>query len=109
VYRVYKRIQIFDHHFNDVVKIKHAFTHTSYCNENLCSGNYEKLETMGDAVLKLIQTDVLFASGNSPGQITKMRNALESNQYLASVLPESLEKYIRVGKSVNKKNDIERH
>lgn len=50
-----------------------ALTHTSYSNEHNCE-SYERLEFLGDAVLELIISELLYQKFNLPeGEMTKMR------------------------------------
>ena len=48
--------------FNDKALITQALTHSSFANEmkiNKCK-NYERLEFLGDAVIELISSDLLY-------------------------------------------------
>lgn len=68
---------------------KHALTHSSYTKElnlpeNQC---YERLEFLGDAVLKLTISDVLFKKypDSREGELSKIRSILVSDNTLAEI------------------------
>ena len=50
------------YHFKDPALILQALTHSSFTNEQKINktGNYERLEFLGDAVLELTASDFLF-------------------------------------------------
>lgn len=72
-----------------------ALTTPQYGNENNL-GHYEILETLGDAVIKLIFSLKIYNSGeNDPGRLTKTKQCLEDNQTFLKVATEmELWKYI---------------
>lgn len=79
--------------------LKEALTHRSYLNENPSwkFQHNERLEFLGDAVLELIVTEILFDKypKYDEGQLTTFRAALVNYQMLASVSKEfSLEKFL---------------
>jgi len=65
----------------------HALTHSSYTYENKLSSleNYERLEFLGDAVLKLIVSDYLYDRfpDYREGELTKIRAVIVSDATLA--------------------------
>lgn len=67
---------------------QHALTHSSYTYENKLSSlsNYERLEFLGDAVLKLIISQYLFDRfpGYREGELTKIRAVIVSDAVLAN-------------------------
>lgn len=73
--------------------LKEALTHRSYLNENpswgkdFLSPHNERMEFLGDAVLELIVTEVLFKNypRSSEGDLTSIRSALVNYQILADV------------------------
>jgi len=89
--------------FQDKGLIKQALTHSSYANEMriLKTGDYERLEFLGDAVLELVSSDFLFSKYPTmpEGQLSKLRASLvcEPALSLASKKIE-LEKYYLLGK-----------
>ena len=91
------------HTFQDKSLLKQALTHSSYANEMriLKSGNYERLEFLGDAVLELVSSDFLFSKypAMPEGQLSKLRASLvcEPALSLASKRIE-LQKYFLLGK-----------
>jgi ribonuclease-3 len=73
--------------------LKEALTHRSYLNENpswgrdFLSPHNERLEFLGDAVLELVATEILFKNypSSSEGELTSIRSALVNYQMLADV------------------------
>ena len=69
--------------------IKTAFTHSSYTQENNDSylKCYERLEFLGDAVLKMAVTDYLYNkfSDKEEGFLTKIRSIVVSDEILFKV------------------------
>ncbi len=89
--------------FQDKSLIKQALTHSSYANEMriLKSGNYERLEFLGDAVLEMVTSDFLFSKYPTmpEGQLSKLRASLVCEPALALAAKRiSLEKYFLLGK-----------
>lgn len=79
--------------------LKEALTHRSYLNENLSwkSSHNERLEFLGDAVLELIVTEILFQKypKQPEGILTTYRAALVNYVMLAEVAKEfHLEKFL---------------
>ena len=79
-----------------------ALTHSSYTFENKLSPleNNERLEFLGDAVLKLIASDYLHERfpEYSEGELTKIRSVLISDNTLAKIAQSiDLGKYIKLG------------
>jgi ribonuclease-3 len=66
-----------------------ALTHSSYTRENNISSlkNYERLEFLGDAVLKLCISDILYKKFPKypEGDLTKIRSIIVSDNVLAEV------------------------
>ena len=69
--------------FKDKMLLRRAFTHRSSDQE--C--NYEKLEWLGDAVLKAVQSEWLLREHPSKelGALNSIRERVQSNQYFASM------------------------
>lgn len=89
--------------FQNKVLLKQALTHSSYANEQKInkSGDYERLEFLGDAVLELISSDFLFREYPQlpEGQLTKKRSSMVCEPALAFCAKEiELEQYILLGK-----------
>lgn len=89
----------------DLLKI--AFTHSSYTKEKNMDYEYcyERLEFLGDAVLKMAITDYLYK--NFPkyheGNLTKIRGIVVSDEILFKVAQKlDIEKFIKVGKAEEK-------
>lgn len=73
--------------FDDYEILNRAFVHTSYTNENSLnvSESYERLEFLGDAVLKIAISDFLFKKfpEQNEGDLTKQRAWIVSDKELA--------------------------
>ena len=84
-----------------------AFTHSSYTMENNIPYNccYERLEFLGDAVLKLVITDYLYYKfpEKHEGELTKVRSIVVSDEILYQVAQNlKIENFIRVSKDEKK-------
>lgn len=84
-----------------------ALTHTSYTGENDIdvSESYERLEFLGDAVLKLCMTDILYNkyADYNEGSMTKIRSILVSDNTLAKLGKNiGLDKLLILGKQEEK-------
>lgn len=71
---------------NDVSLFEHAFSHSSFVNEN--RGNhvdYERIEFIGDGVLDLVVADLIFKTHNNmdQGLMSKLRSSLVRKESLA--------------------------
>lgn len=89
--------------FSDKVLLKQALTHSSFANEQKInkSGNYERLEFLGDAVLEVVSSEFLFHKYPDvpEGQLTKMRASMVCEPSLAFCARDiELGKYILLGK-----------
>ncbi len=87
---------------NDIVKVDIGLTHTSYVHDkNLpILESYERLEFLGDAVLKLIASEYLFDKYKDydEGRLTKIRSIIISDACLADFAQNiNLEQHILVG------------
>lgn len=75
--------------FKNKALLKESLTHRSYLNENPSWGvsHNERLEFLGDAVLELAVTEILFNkfSQYPEGQLTSLRAALVNYQIMAEV------------------------
>ena len=84
-----------------------AFTHSSYTKENNESylNCYERLEFLGDAVLKLAVTDYLYNTypDSHEGELTKIRSIVVSDEVLHQIAQKiNIEPFIRVSKAEEK-------
>ena len=72
---------------------KHALTHSSYTKENNLDQTecYERLEFLGDAVLKLTISDILYKNypDSSEGELSKIRSIVVSDNTLATIAKEN--------------------
>ncbi len=90
--------------FDDIDTLNRAFVHTSYTNENNLdvSNSYERLEFLGDAVLKIAISDFLFKKfpNLNEGDLTKHRAWAVSDKELAVLAKKcGLSKLILLGKN----------
>lgn len=86
---------------------ENALTHSSYTKENELNSlsNYERLEFLGDAVLKLCVSDILYKKfpDYAEGQLTKIRSIIVSDATLAEIaLCLELDKLIILGRHEEK-------
>ena len=87
--------------------VEKALTHPSYTNDmNLpYTECYERLEFLGDAVLKLITSDILYKKYPDfrEGKMTNLRAGLVSDEFILNFANElNLSKYIRISSSLEK-------
>ncbi|MDE6168580.1 MAG: ribonuclease III [Acetatifactor sp.] len=73
--------------FNNTSLLKQALTHSSFTNERKINktGNYERLEFLGDAVLELVSSEFLFREHPAmpEGELTKTRASMVCESSLA--------------------------
>lgn len=105
--------QIIGYSFKDKALIKRALTHSSYANEQKInkSGDYERLEFLGDAVLELVSSEFFYHEYPQmpEGRLTKMRSSHVCEPALAFCAREfGLEQYILLGKGEERTGGRER-
>ncbi len=91
--------------FNSIALLEQALTHRSFSAENPNEKDNERLEFLGDAVLELIISHILYKRFPvlSEGELTKMRAGLVNELSLAGLSNEiCLGSYIRLGKGEEK-------
>lgn len=86
----YKEVEArLDYNFDDQQKLLTALTHSSYANENNKNGvvNNERMEFLGDAILKLAVSEFLYNKypDYNEGQMTKIRAILISDKVLSEI------------------------
>ncbi len=89
------------HRFGERSLVVEATTHASYSAEHPGAASYERLEFLGDAVLELAATTIIYEvmPGAPEGEMTKMRAAVVDETSLASVALElGISSVIRLGK-----------
>ncbi len=89
------------YHFNDADLLCQALTHSSYAAEHGESISYERLEFLGDAVLELVTTNLIFeAQTDAPeGAMTKIRASVVDEATLALVAGDlGLSEAMRLGR-----------
>jgi len=82
---------VISHRFTQVKLLRRALTHSSYANEHPDEGgDNERLEYLGDAVLELCMSEILYRRfPEAPeGSLTRMRSRLVSEPALADVARE---------------------
>ncbi len=89
--------------FEDKLLLKQALTHSSYANEQKInkSGDYERLEFLGDAVLEVVSSEFLFHKYPDlpEGKLTKLRASMVCESSLAMCARDlDLGSYIFLGK-----------
>ncbi len=93
--------------------IKLALTHSSFCNEIEISKEYcnERLEFLGDAVLKIIVSEYLYNTYPTydEGHLSKIRSVVISDEVLEKVARKiNLQDYLILGKNEEKNGGRER-
>ena len=75
------------HTFSDRSLLREALTHSSFAAENDRSPSYERLEFLGDAVLELVTTHMIFEAmeDGAEGEMTKIRASVVDEATLAEV------------------------
>ncbi len=102
-YTIKELEQRIGYQFQDISLLKQALTHSSFTNEQKINktGDYERLEFLGDAVLELTSSEFLFHEHPEvpEGELTKMRAAMVCEPALAFCARDlELGKFIRLGK-----------
>lgn len=110
---VKKLEKIFKIKIEDSQIFQKALTHSSYTRENEIDNlvNYERLEFLGDAVLKLCVSDILFKKYPKypEGELSKIRSIVVSDNTLAEVAEKiGLGSLIILGKQEEKTGGRER-
>lgn len=99
--RLLKIQQILDYSFNDIHLLIQALTTPRFGHEKDMP-HYEILETLGDAVLKLIFILKKYEEGiREPGEVTKVKQCLENDATLKQIAQKyfSLENFIFISKN----------
>ena len=75
------------HRFADQSVLVTALTHSSYASEHPAADSYERLEFLGDAVLELVTTQMIFEAVPDAGEgpMTKMRASMVDEPTLVEV------------------------
>lgn len=107
----HNKIELLEHIFkikpDNFELFEKALTHGSYTKENNINStqNYERLEFLGDAVLKLCVSDILYKKfpNYHEGELTKIRSIVVSDNTLALIAKEiGLTELIILGKQEEK-------
>lgn len=91
--------------FEDSTLLFRAITHSSAITEGRGRKSYERLEYLGDAVLELLVTRLLFSSypNANEGQMTRIRAAVVSEKPLAEIARElGLGEFLVLGHGMDK-------
>lgn len=102
-YTIKELEQRIGYRFHDISLLKRALTHSSFTNEQKINrtGDYERLEFLGDAVLELTSSEFLFHEHPEvpEGELTKMRASMVCEPALAFCARDlELGKFIRLGR-----------
>ncbi len=93
--------------FRDRKLLKEALTHASFANESGLSSFNERMEYLGDAVLELCVSEILYASFPEcdEGELTKARAAIVCESSLAEWARWiDLPSHLRLGKGLERQN-----
>ncbi len=106
--------QIIEYHFHDQALLHQALSHSSYANEHKqkVSGNNERLEFLGDAVLELVSSQFLYLEyPNLPeGDLTKLRASIVCEPTLALCARQlGLPRFLLLGKGEERTGGRERN
>ena len=101
--RILEFENVISYKFNNKELISTALTHSSYANEHrrLSIQHNERMEFLGDAVLELVSSDILFKKfpDISEGKLTRLRASLVCEPTLAMDAKDiNLGKYLLLGK-----------
>ncbi|MCL2851547.1 MAG: ribonuclease III [Defluviitaleaceae bacterium] len=88
---------LLNYEFNDNILLELALTHSSFSNENNLPASNQRLEFLGDAVLELVISDMLYCSypEMDEGELTKLRASIVCEPSLCEVA-----KNISLGKRI---------
>jgi len=105
--------RIFQIKITETENFERALTHSSYTRENDINilENYERLEFLGDAVLKLCMSEILYKKYPKypEGELTKIRSIVVSDNTLAEVAEQiGLNNLMVLGKQEEKSGGRER-
>lgn len=87
--------------FADASLLSQALTHSSFVAENEEATSYERLEFLGDAVIELATTDIIYARlpSASEGVMTKIRASVVDEKALAAIARDlDLGSMVRLGR-----------
>lgn len=93
--------QLLSYHFSQVKHMELALTHSSYANEHGLTGDNERLEFLGDAVLELSVSQMLYRRfpDQPEGMLTRLRAEMVSEPSLAALARDiGIDTLIRLGK-----------
>jgi ribonuclease-3 len=91
------------HRFKNPALLENALTRRSFWHENrdICTGNNERMEFLGDAVLGMVVADILYRRfpDYEEGELQKVRASLVNRAALAQLMRQlNLAEYIRMGR-----------
>ncbi|MCK9274205.1 MAG: ribonuclease III [Syntrophales bacterium] len=99
----YEFEKLIGYRFGNISLLKEALTHSSFVNENQSLGYHdnERLEFLGDAVLQLCISEIIYKKfpDHDEGSLSKMRASLVTEQPLAEVSRKlNVSKWLHLGK-----------
>ena len=114
----YKKMEVLEadinHKFSDKKLMDSAFIHTSYTNEHSSykGKSNERLEFLGDAVLEIIYSEILFKRfpHKDEGYLTKLRSNMVCEEAFACLADKlSLPKFLLLGRGEEKTGGREKN
>jgi len=97
--------------FVDGTLLTQALTHSSFVAENQDATSYERLEFLGDAVIELATTDIIYTTLPlaAEGDMTKIRASVVDEKTLASLARAlELDKAVRLGRGEDRSGGRQR-
>lgn len=85
--------------FKDKSLLRQCFTHSSYANEHNEKSN-ERLEFLGDGIIKFIQTEYLYkANDYAEGSLTALRQKIENDVFFLKIVKDlNLDECVLLGR-----------
>lgn len=96
----------FGYRFKNILLLEEAFTHSSYAKENGFDRYNERLEFLGDAMLELAASEMLYGKfyDYDEGKLTRMRSQLVRGTALTAWAKKmGLDRLVKTGKSLKGK------
>jgi len=93
--------QTLDYRFHDQAVLRQALTHPSHEHERAGSGDYQRLEFLGDAVLGMVLTEALYLRfpEHDEGVLSRYRSQVVDQNTLADIARSiGLGRFIRLGR-----------
>ncbi len=91
------------YHFKNKALLEEALTHASWSNDRGLANNNERLEFLGDAVLELVSSEIIYAELKDvdEGQLTKVRSQFVCGKSVSAwAKKHKLGQLLKTGKSI---------